>query len=88
MYNFVYRIPDDFSSFRWSDITLGENPGFFIYQVLIKLFISQDPQFFILISSFFTIGLFLSFYNEYTPKFSLLLFCILLLVFLFLVWLQ
>ncbi len=74
MYNFVYRIPDDFSSFRWSDITLGENPGFFVYQVLIKLFISQDPQFFILISSFFTIGLFLAFYNEYTPKFSLSIF--------------
>lgn len=70
MHNFVYKVPNDFSSLTWSNITLGENPGFYVYQVVIKMFISQDPQFLILISSLFTIGLFLAFYNKYSSKFS------------------
>jgi len=71
---FINRIPPSFSYISEFNFSLWDNSGFFIYQVLIKQYISTDPQAFLLISAFIANFLFVFFYYKYSPKFSLTIF--------------
>ena len=71
LYNFSHKIPENFSKIDW---TLGNNPGFHIYQVLIKLFISSNKYVFLLVTSLITLYFFTFAYYKYSPLFYLTIF--------------
>lgn len=75
IYNFVYRIPENFTTLiSYLDQALGQNPGFFLYQYIIKVFILNDPQVFLFLSALLTNIFFVMFYKKYSPYFTFSLF--------------
>ena len=77
IYNFKYLVADNFDQFSQSlDLTIGNNPGFQIYQFFIKNFLYDDPQIFLIISSLITyISIFL-FIRKYSINYSHTIFLI------------
>jgi len=71
---FINNIPSSLPGLSEISFSLGDHPGFFIFQVLIKQYISTDPQVFLFLSAFIVNGLFVFFYYKYSPKFSLTIF--------------
>jgi len=73
MFNFIYTIPDT-NIFEFllthKKLIIGENPGFIVYQFIIKTVISSDPQIFIFLSSLIINILFLLFYKKYSISYS------------------
>ena len=51
LYNFSNDIPQSFDRIVNIDWSLGQNPGFIIYQIFIKQFISTNQYVFILFTS-------------------------------------
>ncbi len=68
---FINNIPASFDYIDQIYFSIWDYTGFFIYQVLIKQYISTDPQVFLLISAFITNILHVFLYFKYSPKFSL-----------------
>lgn len=69
IYNFMYQIPNTFSRVENMEWSLGQNPGFFIYQVFLKHFITTNQYYFIFISSVITTHLFIKSFYRYSPVF-------------------
>ena len=67
---FNLRVPDSLSGIRDTNWSLGSNPLFYIYQLLIKVFISQDSQVFILLSSIIIETLMVLFLYRYSWNFG------------------
>ena len=59
---------DGISQIQW---TLGENPGFWIYQVIIKTVFGSNANIFLLITAAIVYCSFLKFYKRYSSDFSL-----------------
>ena len=75
IYNYMYKIPNTLNNFTLYTLSnLSENPGFLLFQILIKKNLSSNPQFFIFVTSLITNSLFIMFYNKYSYKFSLSVF--------------
>lgn len=75
IYRFIYDIPGNISDFTASvNLSLGDNPGFYFYQFVIKAFISDDPQVFVFLSALITNIFFVIFYKRYSTAFTLSLF--------------
>lgn len=74
IYNFVYNIPTEFDQLNILSFTIGENRGFYLYQYLIKSFISEDPHVFIFLSSLITNLCFIAFFYRNSRYISILLF--------------
>ena len=77
MYTFQYVIPNSFDKLiETIDWSLGSNPGFYIFQYLLKSFISESPQILILVSSLITfISIFL-FVRKYSYSLAYTVFII------------
>lgn len=69
LYNFTNEIPKSFSLIKDMKWSIGMNPGFFIYQVFFKEFISTNQYYFIFISSVITIYFFIKSFYRYSPVF-------------------
>jgi hypothetical protein len=52
--SFRLRVPDSLTAIDFNNLSVNDGSGFFIYQVLIKNYISIDPQVFLLISAVIT----------------------------------
>lgn len=71
IYNFVYMIPNSLSELSLDSFTsFGNYPGFYLYQVLIKVFIANNHQIFIFLTSLITNTLFVLFYKKHSARFS------------------
>lgn len=69
LYNYTNEIPNTFGRVRAIEWSLGQNPGFFIYQVFLKQFITTNPYYFIFITSVITTNLFIKSFYRYSPVF-------------------
>lgn len=74
LYNFIHYIPESFDKILSIEWSLGQNPGFFLFQVFIKKFISTNENIFILVSSCIVIYLFVYSYYKYSVDFSFTIF--------------
>ena len=73
--SFIYRVTDNFSDLvLHMEQALGDNPGFYLYQYIIIVFISNDPQVFLFLSALITNIFFVFFYKKYSPTFAFSLF--------------
>ena len=70
MTSFKTRVPTGLSALRQVDWSLGNNPLFRVYEVLLKTFISSDPQIFILISSAIVVYSMVRFLFRYSYDFG------------------
>lgn len=71
---YMNTIPNSLSDLSAYNLGLADNPGFFIFQVLIKQYISIDPQALLLISAFIVNVIFVLFYYKYSERFGLSIF--------------
>ena len=71
--NFVQLVPG-MQSFERIDWRISENPGFQICNIIIKTYISQDPQVMLFLYSFITIILLFLFYRRWSTQFWLTVF--------------
>ncbi|QBP42011.1 EpsG family protein [Paenisporosarcina antarctica] len=71
---YTLEVPTSLFSLDPSYLEISNNPAFWIYQTLIKSYISTDPQIFIAISSVLYIMSFVYFYWRFSPKFGMSIF--------------
>ncbi len=71
IYNFLYNLPSNLLDLK---ISLADNPGFLVFQILLKQYISSDPQIFLIITALITNFLFVFFYYNHSIKFSFSIF--------------
>lgn len=74
LYNFSNLIPNSFYQLSLQDWSIGANPGFYLYQVFIKQFITTNQYGFILVSSVIVLFLFVKSYYRYSTLFYLSIF--------------
>jgi len=75
IYNFIHYVPEHIIDFFNNySMALGDYPGFFFFQSLLKDFVSDNPYVFIFTSSVFINILIISFYKKYSTAFSLSVF--------------
>ena len=72
--SYEQSIPDTLESLGAVNWTIGANPLFNIYQIILKSLISESGNVFIFISSAITVSCALAFIRKYSGKFSLSLF--------------
>ena len=75
LYNFSNDIPQSFDRIVNIDWSLGQNPGFIIYQVFVKQFISTNQYIFILFTSTIVSYLFVESFYRYSQVFYFTIFC-------------
>ena len=68
------RIPDTLESLDAINWSIGANPLFNLYQIILKSLVSKSGNVFIFISSAITVSCVLAFIRKYSGKFSLSLF--------------
>lgn len=71
MNNFENDIPIGLNNIRYLDWSIGSNPLFHIYMILVKTYISKSPSTFIFLTSCFVVSSFLFFLDRYAVNFSL-----------------
>jgi hypothetical protein len=77
IYNFNYLVENNLNEFLTNlDLTIGNNPGFYIYQFLIKNYISDSSQFFLVISSIITYVSIFLFIRKYSIAYHFTIFLI------------
>ena len=74
LYNFSNDIPQSFDRIVNIDWSLGQNPGFIIYQIFIKQFISTNQYVFILFTSTIVTYLFVKSFYRYSQVFYFTIF--------------
>jgi hypothetical protein len=74
LYNFSNEIPQSFDRIVNIDWSLGQNPGFIIYQIFIKQFISTNQYIFILFTSTIVTCLFVESFYRYSRVFYFTIF--------------
>ena len=70
IFNYREKIDTGLSALRNVKWALSEKPLFYVYMILLKTFVSEDPQFFILITSAITISLMVKFLYHYSWDFG------------------
>jgi transmembrane protein EpsG len=74
IFNYINLIPANIYEISKISYSIGDHPVFVILQVIIKHYISRDPQVFLLISAFIVNVLFVYFFYKYSARFSLAVF--------------
>lgn len=72
--NFNHKIPNSFSAIKNIDWSLGSNPLFSVYQIVLKSLFTTNGQVFIFVSSLLTITSMVLFFRKYTENFGFSIF--------------
>ena len=72
--NFLYRIPATFDELENMNWLIGANPLFTLYQVALKVFVSENEHMFVFITTAFTTLSYILFFRKYSIDFRLTIF--------------
>lgn len=68
--NFATKVPDSLGAIKDINMDIGSNPLFSVYQILIKVFISDNGSVFLLITAIIVVSSYLLFLKKYSKYFS------------------